>query len=107
MNELYCIKTHSQKAVIKGNIYTLQGFPNKQNDCNCDQDCVDIGLKYNAKNLSTNEPAIVGLSYRCEKCNSHFVYSGVWWICKSLFANIDEISLEEVEEILEYDLIEI
>jgi len=94
MTELYCIETHHQGAVVRGNIYSLLGA--MPCFCGCGEALVNVGIK----GKSSVKRCIITKreAYLCD---------GIWWIRAKLFANIDDISLEEVEEILEHDLIEI
>jgi hypothetical protein len=82
--ELYCIKTHSQKVVVEGNIYPL--ISDKM-PCKCN-DGVDVGVK-----------AILKAKIRyCQYCKTSYQNDGIWWIGKVLFANIDDISISEATE---------
>lgn len=103
--ELYCIKSHSRDVVVKGQIYQMIS-----DKCPCKCPNVDVGVKGSNKasdffgNIS---PICIGDPVTCRSCGVTKPYDGIWWIHKSLFANIDEISLEEVEEILNGELVEI
>jgi len=55
--ELYCIKTHSQRAVIAGNVYPLIS---DQNPCKCPN--IDVGIKCNFSTPFT----------KCTKCGTRY-----------------------------------
>ena len=93
MNELYCIKTHSQGVVVKGNLYPLLGIGG---NCICNKDCIDVGIKSNMISIQGNKLSI-GQLVRCGNCERPYTEDGIHWICPTLFANIDNISLEEIE----------
>lgn len=85
MKEVICIKTHSKKAVIKDQIYTVYSF--LEISCKCGPKTLyDVGLK--SKTGKT----------RCLTCGSLTPYSPVYWISSKLFADLADIS--ELQEIL-------
>lgn len=100
--ELYCIKTHSKKAVIEGNIYPLIS-----DKCPCKCDCIDVGIK--SRFISTKgDSFFLGEMVACQVCLALHPADGIWWISKSLFANIDSISISEVtEQLNQKELVEI
>jgi hypothetical protein len=73
-DDVICIKTHSQGAVIKGKIYTVRdvvSFP-----CGC-ATIVDVGLR-------SNRPFTL-----CTHCGTHFEKGdNVWYIAIELFRKL-------------------
>ena len=89
-----CVRTHSQKVVIEGQIYKVEG--NKVCEC-CGLALVNVGIR-------SNSP-----TFRC-KCSYTTPTEGIHWIAKALLAPVDEVfgekSNEEVkEQILEEELV--
>ena len=81
--ELLCIRSHSQKAVISGNSYLLIS---DKPPCNC-RDIVNVGISV------YKSPDYIGSEINeCESCKVRYKNDGIWWLHKSLFA---EIATEE------------
>lgn len=89
--EVVCIKTHSQKIVIKDNIYVIKGL--KIAECKCGL-VVDIGA-----DATTDE---IGGTYYCVSCkNNYTLEDNKAWILPSLFRPLDELcNISELTEIL-------
>ena len=95
--DLYCIKTHSQKVVLRGNIYPLLGVDGKA--CGC-KDVVDVGIRGSIPN-----DIPMGSMVRCNCCNKLYAFDGVWWVSKKLFINLDDINIDElIEETITADV---
>lgn len=85
-----CIKTHSQNAVIEGNIYVVKG--NKY--CpQCDLYMVNVGVP----NMSSRS--------KC-RCGAVSYHNGNHWIAGDLFAPIDETFADSVLEKIMEDVLE-
>ncbi len=82
--EIVCIKTHSQGAVIEGKFYTINGL--KTPTCSCKHILVDVGL------------VIFSRHYSCSCGHRTKNTDDVWWLWENLFAPLSEIS--EVHEAL-------
>lgn len=86
--ELYCIKTHEEKAVIAGKIYPLI---NDKSPCKCN--VIDVGVK---QKYSISEHTTL----KCGTCGVVYKNQGCWWLDKERFVNIDSINIEEASECL-------
>lgn len=89
-----CVRTHSQKIVIEGQIYKVEG--NKTCEC-CGLALVNVGIQSNAS------------KFKC-KCSYTTSTEGIHWVAKALLAPVDEVfgekSNEKVkEQILEEELV--
>jgi hypothetical protein len=84
--ELYCIKTHSKNVVTKGNVYPMI---DKKNCKSCGYVHYDVGVRSDA-----------GWD-KCGKCTHSEFGTEIWWVGSELFANIDDINIEEAIEALE------
>jgi len=78
MTELLCIQTHSQGAVVAGQVYPLikQGKP-----CGCD--CVDVGISSRLSPDWYPHP-----NARCSLCDKVFPDDEIWWFGSVLFAQV-------------------
>lgn len=93
--DLYCIKTHSQKAVIRGNIYPLLG---ENKPCGC-KGTIDVGVR------GSVPPGIpIGTLVSCPACNNTYPFDGIWWVAEKLFVNLDDIDVTALIE--ETELVE-
>jgi len=90
--DLYCIKTHSERAVIRGNVYPLISDKPR---CNC-KDSINVGVKVNLSD--DNEPLNIGDLCECYHCGHIHRHDGYWWVSRTLFVNIDDINIEEAIE---------
>lgn len=91
--EVVCIKTHSDKIVKEGEVFTIQGL--KQFKCNC-----GIGIDVGFKEIRT------AIFFNCcGSCNISYtpkINDGIWWISSELFKPLDElVSIDELTEVLE------
>lgn len=85
--ELLCIQTHSQKAVIAGQVYPL--IRQKKSLCGCNFKIVDVGMvaRYPID--------------RCGICNNITLGTGIWWFHEMLFIPIgtqDELENYKLSE---------
>lgn len=83
--ELLCIKSHSQNAVIVGRSYPLIGI----RTCPCGMKLVNVGVR-----------SVTQIN-RCSFCGTIEISAEIWWINKSLFA---EIATKECE-VQEYEML--
>lgn len=90
--KVICVKTHSQGAVKKGQVFELLGI--KKSNCKCGDLVLDVGLKS------------ICYTQRCLTCNEVWTAPDIWWIGEDKFAPYDD-SLSEitVDELL-YNLTE-
>lgn len=89
--EVVCIKSHSQRIVIKDNTYTVLGIIN----CSCGRSAIDVGVK-------DDYPFII--SY-CECGIGIKVTNNIWWVGSSLFASPEDWQqAETMVEVLKEDL---
>lgn len=95
MIELFCIQTHSQKAVVAGNVY-----PFISDKCPCSCECFDVGIKGTGRTKSGNALALTDLC-RCSTCGVIYPYDGIWWIRKGLFAQMGERDEHETYSLTE------
>lgn len=93
--DIVCIKTHSKKKVIEGQIYVAKAL--KQGVCKCSKVLVDVGI---ANNDLPNT-----LYKACGTCGDNFFpflsNDGIWWINVELFKPLDELcNIDELTEVL-------
>jgi hypothetical protein len=86
-DDIVAIKSHSQNAYKKGDVFTCIGL--KQSPCKCKMFTVDINIK------STYEEML------CLHCNHTYKSNNNWWFNAHLFRKLDNIvQINEVHEIL-------
>ena len=88
--KIICVKTHSERKVIKDCIYTIRGF----DECKCGLG-FDVGLKTRSLFGSL-----------CSGCGS-INRGDTYWIDSSLFAPLLADSIEYAEKLLEEITIEL
>jgi len=89
--ELYCVKSHSQGMVKAGNIYPLIN-----DKCPCRCNAIDVGIVL-LEDIN-GIPLSIGDNGTCSDCGCTYKFDGVFWVCRSLFANIDNINIEQAIE---------
>jgi len=94
--KVICIKTHSQRVVVEGKIYTVN---NIQICSECGTTQLDVGISSNR-------------DYGLCLCNKRHPTNGVHWLSSRIFRPLDESFAESVlenimEQIAEEELIEI
>lgn len=79
-----CVKTHSQGAVRKGDIKTIDAI----GSCTCGHVNLDVGLVHS---WPVNH---------CRVCDRRYAANGIWWISADLFRPFDELDacIEEIEK---------
>lgn len=89
--ELYCIKSHSQGIVIKGNIYNAIS-----DKCPCKCKAYDIGSRadINEDGICIEFMDIV----ECASCGVLYPNDHIDWVLKDRFIPIDSINIEEAIE---------
>lgn len=90
--ELLCIQTHSQKAVLAGNIYPLIS---DKSPCKCK--VYDVGISATKCPNYINSPLT-----QCLECNTIHKNDGIWWISAELFAQIGKVDECEQYEVKEH-----
>lgn len=91
--ELLCIQTHSQGAVIAGNVYPLIS-----DKCPCQCEAYDVGIPI------SKSPDYRGTGAKiCAACGITFKEDGIWWMAKILFATI--ATQEEMESLNKQEVI--
>ena len=84
--EIVCVKTHSNKAVVRGRTYTIKSL--ERSPCKCPDVLIDVGL------------SDYGDLYQCCDCRMSFEdTSNVFWFSEYLFAPLDQ-DISELTEIL-------
>lgn len=85
--EIVCVKTHSEKAVIRGRTYKINGL--KRSYCNCGHTIIDVGIASPANCI-----------HFCAKCKFQYRSVGICYISEQLFAPLDQ-DISELTEVLE------
>lgn len=80
--KLICVKPHSQRVVIVGEIYPLMA--ERTLSC-CGSKVVNVGIQATSRILNC-------------KCGIGQLSQGIWWLDRSIFAELAETPEEALEE---------
>ena len=86
--DVVCIKTHSQRIVVKDEVYPCNGLSKK---CDCGV-AIDVGIIV---------PVPIGELYKCADCRKTIRSDGKWWMDIKLFVTLDSlVNIDELTEVL-------
>lgn len=94
-----CIKSHSEGVVKKGDVKEILGM--KKEKCGCIS--VDVGLKdiFKAGTELMDTCTIHGDKSNDYRLPYTIITDGIWWLQTFLFAPIDNLTDEYIDEVLD------